>query len=256
MTTLPNTRVAAVATEIHKALSGVVAADMTRSDATRVQRAASERATGARETALLALAEIAERDKWSHGEIDGGAAQALDRRNTKDNSVATFAAEIKRACNPSARQHVPTLALLCADVWTEEGKAAKDYPRPCRKAFARRYHMLVATFREAIEGRVLSTPQQIVCWAVACDPDRDPVKVLKRLHAVRGQLRALADDWPHRELAVCGEALGRITLEGLKAVSRWSDGAPTDAAAISEGEHAEAAPDILHEALGNLLVAA
>lgn len=251
MAVLASKRVAMVATEIHRALTGVISADTKRCDATREQRAASEHCVGARETALLSLATVAVRDDWSRAEIDDGTATALSRRNSKDNSVATFAAEIKRACHPSARSHVAALASLCTEAWDVEGESAKDYPRQCRKAFARRYHMLVATLREAIDGRVFASRQEIVRWAVTCDPDRDPVKVLRRVQAIHGQLKALVEAWPHSELAASAQALGRVTLDGLKALVP-----PTPKAAMSAPAN-DVAPevDILDEALGALVSA-
>jgi hypothetical protein len=253
MTTLPNTRAATIAAEIGKALSGVIAADDVKRDAAKEQQGASERAIGAREAALLSLAAIAEQGKWSKREIEGGTAEALDRRNRKDASIATFASEIKRACHPLARSHAPKLSELCAEAWEAEGATEKGHSRPCRKAFARRYHMLVASFGEAIDGRVLASRQEVVGWATARDPDRDPSKVLARVQSMQAALHALAVDWPHGELATCNAALGRITLSSLSACRKASAAVPETP---QIAEPAEGASDILDDALGGLLVAA
>lgn len=242
MTVRPIDHIGVIAAEISKAFQTVVAHDMTRRDAQAAASDASQAATNVREAALITLAGISHRDKWSKLDTDEAVLRALSTRNNKDASLATLASEIKRACQPGVRQHVPALAKLAGDVW--EAELAEKGAKPCRKAFQRKYHMLGRMFTEASNGRVFTAAPDVIRWAVALDPDLDYAKVFKRLKAIREQLNAFAADFPVDGFDAALEFLGAVTPDDLKASrEQASEPGGTEAAAVAPSEAAEAGPE-------------
>lgn len=270
---LPNERILNVATEIGKAFRSVVDKDETRRDARDTLQDASNEASNEREKFLVTLAEAANKDHWSQFEIDNGADKALAQRNTtdKDNSVKTFAAEIKRACHPNARKHVRKLSELANDVWDREIAQDKKLPRPCREAFARKYHLLQRLIGEAIEKHVIESAPDVISFAVSNDPRRNPERMFKKFKLLRDQLRELADDYPLDEIVTAVEGLHDLALADFKTadrsalkptpevspepekapedVSEGEDSAPEDHEAV---EPAQGVSDLLDEALKDI----
>ena len=215
---LPDTTIAQVTAEINKAFRGVLEKDSARRDAREMFTDASNDAGSARETFLIDLAGMAARNKWSEYAINSGIEKALEQRNDKDTSIRTFASEIKRACHPQARAHVQTFAKLASEVWDRETAQDKKLPRPCRAAFARKYHMLQRMIGEAVDsGRVINTSHDCVQWALSLDPKRNPERMFKRLKALRDELHAIADEFPLDAIVESAEGLREVTLSDFKA---------------------------------------
>jgi hypothetical protein len=215
--TLPNDRISKVASHISTAFNGVLTKDGDRRDAREVYQAASNDATSAREEQLIRIAKIAFDEHWSQYEVDEGTAQAINSRNAKDTSVNTYANEIKRACHPNARQHVGSLAKLANTVWDAENVADKKLPRPLRAAFSRKYHLLQRMISEAIDNEhVLALSRDVVSFAIAHDPAKNPERMFKRFKNLREQLKTLADEFPLDELNESVENLRGVGLSDFK----------------------------------------
>jgi hypothetical protein len=219
MAILPNVRSIQVQGEISQAFAAVARAEMLRRDAAKEWRATGAGIAGAQEAALLSLASAAERDQWSVDEVCEGVKQALSRRNDiRASSAAVFASQIRCVCRPAVRAHVPRLAKMIAEIWEVEGKAPLRQGRPCRRAFARRYHMLVAATRAIKDGREFGGREALIRWAAERHPEHDAGRVMKRLTAIRDALNGLAERWGNAELTACVVSLGRITVEDLSPV--------------------------------------
>ncbi len=256
---LPNTRISTVADEVAKVFATIAHADDLRSGARDMLTDASQSATNAREDALLALAAAATAGQWSKYEIDEGCAKAIERRNSKDNTIATFASEIKLACHPSVRAKLPTLRQCVTDAWDAEAaayKADKKLPRPIAKAFSRKYHALRACMKEVSEGREFAGTSAIVQFAVARDPDLDHVRVAKRLQAIRKALQEFYADFPVEGLRDCDEFLaeiGKTELEAARKAKLEGVNAPAPEASEPETvEPAQGVSDLLDEALQDM----
>jgi hypothetical protein len=265
--TLPNERIDAVAKAVSKALSDVATKDQDRRDARDVLTDASSTATTARESLLVALAEAAANDHWSKYEIDEGVEHALKDRNDKDATIKTFTAEIRRACHPEARKHVPAFAKLAADVWNQETAQSKDLPKPCRAAFARQYHLFQRLLTEAIDNsRVLENRDDVVKWAIALDPKNNPTRMFKRFKALRDELREMGDMFDVANVTDADEYLREVTADDFKPAKKAAAkapkkpaGAPKQAPAsqVPESESGDPEPatnvsDLLDDALRDL----
>lgn len=216
-------RVSDIARQIRGAVTPFLGANATKMDASEALQAAANSETAMRETIMVNVADLSHSGQWSTGEIGAAAAKAAAMSNNdSEKALATFIGETKRAMHPFVRAHVPALIALRDMVWqseTEMRKADKDAPTPLRKAFARSYHLMIALFGEAAEGRVFTTAQDVLDFAAERDPDLDLDKVKKRLDAIRDQLVKFYADWPVDDIQVCIDALNEIDKRALK-VSR------------------------------------
>lgn len=252
MTDLPNTTVdgtgaqpapveiAKVAAEFTKVFDKIMSADSERGDARDVLAAASETSTNTRLAALVSLAGGAIAGNWSAYDVEQALDKSLSRRNAVDASIKTFASEIKRACHTKARNHVAAYVALASDAWKDEGdnvKADKKAPTPCRKAFARQYHLVQRMLGEAVDGgRVFASVADICDYAAANDPDLDYGKVFKRLRAIRAQIAGFAQDFPVPGFADVIEYIDAIEKDDLKT----SREAPATVAPVSDAPVSDA----------------
>lgn len=110
----------AIVAHVNKAFSGVMGVDGERKAAQDIAKAASETSSSHRVGALVALAGLSVTNNWTSVEIEAAVGRALDGRNDKQQSLITFGAEIKKACNPHARQHVKALFKLAQDCFDTE----------------------------------------------------------------------------------------------------------------------------------------
>ena len=92
----------------------------------------------------------------------------------------------------------------------------KDAPAPLRKAFARQYHLLIAMFGEAQEGRVFEDPASVIAFAELNDPSLDYKKVHKRLAKIKADLAAFYHDFPVDDIQLCVDTLNEVTEKALK----------------------------------------
>jgi hypothetical protein len=247
MADLPNNKTASVE-DVKRLVAGafnsVHAVDATRSDARESANSASQAATGEREHLLVTLSDAALTQQWDGILLEQGvdAAKAA-RNNQKDTSINTFASEIKRACHPSVRAHVSEFFTLADAAWEADGETDD---KPLRKAFARKYHMVVgAMFNAAIAGDAPTneTTLRDMAQSVIRERERDYTKTHGRLQAIRKQLLDFAKDFPVDGITACVEFLGEITKDELKACVQ-PKAAPTEAPApASEPEALEGVVD-------------
>jgi hypothetical protein len=263
MATLPNTSIQTIVSKITDAFNKIQGVDTDRSDARKLLEGAAQSATNAREDLLVNLANVATSEKWESDDIDAAIDQALKARNSQDNSIKTFASEIKRACHRNARKHVGQLRELATQVWDAENADTdgdKNLPKPCRKAFARKYHMLGRMISEAMDGNVFEGTSEVVQFALANDPAKDPKKAFKRVTAMRDQLRALADEFAVDGVIAAYEELNTTVGDGLKAfaksltnVENTKPVQPSNVVEDTDNEEpAEGVSDLLDQVVGDL----
>jgi len=265
MATLPNTTIQTIASKITEAFNQISGVDANRSDARKLLEDAAQTSTNTREDVLVSLANLATSEKWEADDIGEAVERALKARNSQDNSIKTFAAEIKRACHRTARKHVGALRELATKVWdAENGGEDGNLPKPCRKAFARKYHMLGRMITEACDGKVFEDAHSVVQWAVDNDPGKDPKKAFKRATAMRDQLRALADEFAVDGVIAAYEELNDVVSGGLhaftKSLTNTNDTAKSAPAApgvspdtVEDSEEpTKGVSDLLDEVVGDL----
>lgn len=214
-------RVSDIARQIRGAVTPVLGPQAERADAKELLTAASQAEVSCREGIMVNLASLSQVGQWTTQEIGAAAGKAAAMTNNEtEKALATFIGETKRAMHPSVRAHVPGLIQLREMVWTaetEQRKADRDAPTPLRKAFSRSYHLLIAMFGEAAEGRVFVTAQHVLDFASERDPDLDLDKVTKRLAGIRDMLVKFYADWPVDDIQVCVDALNEVDKKALKA---------------------------------------
>lgn len=236
------------------------------SDLSKSANEAGQATIGEREKTLIALANLSHTGAWSLDDISVGIDKAVAQRNAKlPGSIATYQGEIQTACHPSVRQHVGKLFALAADAWDAEGKAIKAAPKgtkvaaPLRKAYARKYHMVVTgAFKACRAGEV---PSVIADYGVMAEKvlrarELDHAKAWRTLKAYHDQIKAFAEDFPVEGLADVAEFLhsclykdNKPTLDEFKACVT-SEAAPV-VDATPEPE-APSTGDILDDALGDV----
>jgi hypothetical protein len=242
--TLPNERINTVADAVSQALRDVTSQDQYRRDARTEYEAASGAAIGMREKLLITLAETAANEHWSKYEIDEGVEHALKDRNDKDATIKTFTAEIRRACHPEARKHVPAFTKLAADVWDQEAAQSKELPKPCRTAFARQYHLFQRLLTEAIDNsRVLENRDDVVKWAISLDPKNNPTRMFKRFKTLRDELRELGDMFDVANVADANEYLREVTADDFKPAKKAAAKAPRKPASAPKQASASQVPE-------------
>lgn len=223
-------RVEAIADAIHTACSGTRAYDQERDDAKSALTDASDKAINAREAIMVALANLSVQGQWTDQEIRHCAAVAAGRSNNKsDKALATFIGETKRAMDPKVRSYVPDLVALRDKVWDDEAMlhaADKDMPTPCKKAFVRKYHMMITMFGECADGWLFTTPDQVVRYAVAHDPDWNAEKVAKKVAQLKTMIDEIYSRFSDAPLQVASQALDDVSKLTLDA-SRRQDNVET-----------------------------
>lgn len=247
----------AIVAHVNKAFSGVMGVDGERKAAQDMAKAASETSNSHRVGALVALAGLSQTNNWTAVEIEAAVGRALDGRNDKQQSLVTFGAEIKKACNPHARQHVKALFALAQACFDAE-KERKN--KMFRKAFnGRAYHMAQRLIGEAIAGRVYNDVSDCLEFAKANDPTLDPKKIASRINAIKVQLAEMSDDFPHEGFQACLDFLGTLTTDELTRARDNGLADDDDAASEETTDAAETddapAGDILDEALNGLVAA-
>jgi hypothetical protein len=268
MADLPNTTVtgtgaqpapveiAKVAVEFTKVFDAILTVDTARNEARELANSEATTATNTRLSALVSLASAAATGHWSAYDVEQGLEKSLSRRNAVDASIKTFASEIKRACHAKARGHVADYVMLAAEAWAAEAefaKANKKAETPCRKAFARQYHLVQRMLGEAVDGgRDFANAADVRDYAVANDPDLDFAKVFKRLRAIRAQIAGFASDFPVPGFAEVIEYIDRIEKDELKA-SREPAGTDEGEGDTAEQVHREDAADTMPVALADAI---
>ena len=210
-----------IARQIRGAVLPILQADSDTKDAKEAAQNASQQGVSVREDIMLALAALSQKGQWSEREVSAAAARAASMSNSKDDkSLATFIGETKRAMHPLVRSHVPSLIDLRDAAWDAETEAwnldKKNTPTPLRKAFVRKYHMLITMFGEAAEGNVFEDTASVIAFAEAHDPSLDYKKVHKRLAKIKSDLAAFFHDFPVDDIQLCVDTLNEVTEKALK----------------------------------------
>lgn len=193
-------------------------------DATAAARTAqAETETGhvnAREAIMGELARLSLAGGWTAPEIKLAASAAAKGNKVKaDKAIETFMGEAKMAMDPGVRHQFATIMDLRDVAWDAEQDAIKidkAAPTPIKKAFARKYHFLMAVLREVRStGDVPDGVNDLVEWAKTMDPDLDAAKIKKRLDKIVEQLTAFNGDFPTADIEACIGFLNDITEQDL-----------------------------------------
>lgn len=219
---LDQTAIMDIARQIRGAVLPILAADSDTKEAKDAAQNASQAGASLREDIMLALAALSQKGQWTEREVSAAAAKAAAMSNNKDDkSLSTFIGETKRAMHPLVRAHVPGLIDLRDATWDSETEAwnldKKNTPTPLRKAFKRKYHMLITMFGEAADGNVFEDTASVIAFAEANNPDHDYKKVHDRLMAIRKTLSEFYHDFPVDDIQLCVDTLNEVTEKALKA---------------------------------------
>lgn len=243
-TSLDAATIADIARQIRGAVLPILAADTDTREAKEAHANASQQGVSLRESIMISLAALSQKGQWTEREVSAAAAKAASMSNNKDDkSLATFIGETKRAMNPLVRAHVPTLIDLRDASWDAETEAwnlDKKSPTPLRKAFKRKYHMLITLFGEAEKGNVFEDTASVIAFAEANDPSLDYKKVAERLKKIRSDLAAFYHDFPVDDIQLCVDTLNEVTEKALKS-SREENTVPVKATTVVQPieEHVE-----------------
>lgn len=191
-------QIAYISDQIKNALPEFFATTIAAATAKAAAAEASGLAWGARGEVLLTLAGMSAQGEWSEGEI-GKACFALTKTyndTTNLKNLQNFLAEAKRAMLPKVRHHASFLATLCSEAWEAEEMSDPGDDRPVRRAFGRKYAMILRAFSLAASGTLLTTQEDIAEWARQNDPRHDAEKVAKKLKTMRDQCDAFFGEFP------------------------------------------------------------
>jgi hypothetical protein len=212
--TKPNDRSHTIANAIRAALEPMTSADALRDEANEALNGAKLEAVNARELVMGKLAELAGQGAWTTQEIDVAAVVMAKQSNAElPKSIATFVGEAKRAMHPDVRDEFANILEVRNEAWDAEELARsidKKAPSPIKKAFARKYHVLITLLGEAAKGHWLTTVDEVTAFAQARDPDVDADKALKALTKLREQLATIAANFPDADVVSAADMLTKI----------------------------------------------
>lgn len=194
-------------------------------DAKEARNAANDTEQTGRLGIVLEIAELSAIEQWSESEVIWGCQYAADVKGNDDRTaktLATFCAEMKSVASPKVRDDVPTIHRACTLAWQAETDAIeldkKNAPRPLRKFAKRQYHLILRAINEQRMGQLyLTTPDDVVAWAEANDPDLNPDTVADALAAIVEKLRIMSVNFTHADLTECVSALEPIDAKALRA---------------------------------------
>lgn len=217
-------------------------------------KTAQEGEVNARQVTLVHLAGLALAGGWSGDQIDRACALAISEgfANVETpKAIATFIGESKHAMNPNVRGIVGQLITLRDNAWEHEELLSvgdKAAPRPIKAAFSRKYHLMIELFKQAREGVVMTTVEDVIAHCEARNPALDPKKVFKEIEAIVGKLTTIRGNFALDELRAAIENLQDITPKALGA-SRVREVVPvvlTPATPFAAGHHtASVAPTVV-----------
>lgn len=222
-TSLDAAQISDIARQIRGAVLPILAADADTKEAKDAAQNASQAGVSLRESIMVSLAALSQKGQWSEREVSTAAAKAAAGQNDKATAqtITTFVGECKRAMKPMVRAHVPMLIDLRDAAWDAETEAwnldKTNAPTPLRKAFKRKYHMLIQLFDQAEQGNVFEDTASVIAFAETRDPALDYKAVKKRLDTIRKTLAQFYHDFPVDDIQLCVDTLNEVTDKALKA---------------------------------------
>lgn len=215
--TTTGSRVIDIAKKIYAASTPIGFADAAVASAKTALEDAGEEKVAGRITILTELGKLSSAEQWTAAEINEARTQVVGMANESNKkALQVFASEVAAAVHPDVRDHVADLYRLCDEAWQAEAEDKKG-PQPCRKAFARRYHMLTQAFVLAKNGRLLHGHSDVIFWANQNDPDLDPKKVAKALADISKKISVMMANFPVSHFASINEFISEITEDALTA---------------------------------------
>ena len=191
-------------------------------DAKALQDGVDATHVNAREGVMQKLAKLSLAGSWTNAEIKLAASAAAKGNALKaDKAIETFVGEAKMVMDPLICEHFDNMLRLRDCTWEAEQEARaidKNAPMPIKKAFARKYHYLMAVVREAREQETCpDTIDELVEFAQAKDPDLDAGKIKRRLDKIISDLLSFHGDFPDSNIDACLGFLNEITEDHLVA---------------------------------------
>jgi hypothetical protein len=186
-----------------------------------------------RESLMIQVARLSHAEGWTKGEIDAAAKEAGKAQSNRpegekpsagEKTMGVFISDLRQVANPKVCAHFTALVTFRDDAWNAEdmaysaalGDDKKTVPRPCRKLWGRRYHMLMALVRDTIDEKgVFLSPGDVVRYAIENDPDLNPTKVKARLDLIVAKLTEIHADFQHDDIKVCIDYLGVLDVKDL-----------------------------------------
>ena len=222
--TLDHARVNSFAVLIRGLVTPFAEANSDKNSAKDLAGAASKHEVSVRETIMVALADFSQVNQLTDAEVVAASAKVAAMHNDAETKKAmdTFVGECRSAMYPGVRARVPALLALRDLCWqseTEIVKADSTMPKPLRDAFIRQYHMLIAMFKAAKEGKVpLATPEDIrrFAEAVALAARTNVAKGVKRMERLVAALKEFHKDFPVMSVSECVRILEDVDATALR----------------------------------------
>jgi len=202
-----------------------ISGDLTNSaDAKDAKKASDAAVEAGRLPVLLSVARLSIEQNWTEAEAMWGCQYAADQKGNDDRTaktIATFCSEMKSVTSPKVRESVPDIVKACEDAWqaeTDDIELDKDAPRPLREFAKRKYHLIITAIKEQRLGQIYITmPQDVVDWAEANDPAKNPDKVADKLANIASDLAGIFIYFNHADIQEAADALGRLDAKALRA---------------------------------------
>jgi hypothetical protein len=169
------------------------------------------------------IATLSAAKKWAAEDIDAACAyaknQPLGNRPTDDKTsktIAVFCSEMKSIAHPRVRERFPTMLTACQQAWDAETLITEG-EKPIKKFKSRFYKLVIAAANATKRGEVsITTPDNVVDWAIENDPDFDEDKIEKRLHTLSATMSKISSDFGDPKIRLACEYIGTITAKSLK----------------------------------------
>ena len=170
------------------------------------------------------IAALSATNKWLADDIDAACnyakSQPLGNRPTDDKTsktIAVFCSEMKSIAHPRVREKFPVILQACQQAWDAEALITEG-EKPVKKFKSRFYKLIISAANATKKGEVnITSPKDVVDWAVENDPDFDEDKIEARLHALSKSMSKISGDFGDPKIKLACEYISTITAKSLKA---------------------------------------
>lgn len=234
-----NARMTAIKDSLYHALLPLKGAVDVEQGASDALKEAKDQGINVREQVMGNLADLATAGNWSTQDIDAAATMVCAKGGAGNSdlpkTVQTFIGEAKRAMHPAVRQDFAEIVAIRDAAWQDEVDTLardKKAPAPIKKAFARKYHLLVTLLGEGAKGTCPASTAEVIEFAKRRDPDIDADKAFKVLERIKEQLGTMAGNFPDQDLVAAVDVLNKVMTSKQMQDARDRDlGEPNDAPA-------------------------
>src|SRR5262249_24667092 len=194
-----------------------VSNDLTLSaDAKDAKKSADESVEKGRLPVIRQVAQMAVDENWTAAESMWGCDYAANVQGNDDRiakTIANFCADMKNVTHPAVRNDVSAILTECELAWKAEGDAMeldKKAPRPLRDFAKRQYHLVIRAIKEQRLGTIyISHPADVIQWAEANDPAKNPDMVADQIATIAEQLAAIFVNFDHADITEASGVLAK-----------------------------------------------